>query len=122
MLAIFGNKLFQVAAVVVAITGLIFAWRSYTGSLVKQGYDRGVAEVRAEVANRDNKQLERALEKVLEAQATAAQLAKRTNYVHYSEANPLTSNLAHCRNETWDTQRFCCSQPRCRATPLNHAR
>lgn len=61
VIRLFGGKLFRYAAVAVAVAAAIYAWDRYTGGLVEQGYERGRAEVMAEVARRDNEQLKRAM-------------------------------------------------------------
>ena len=46
---------------ILAVTGLLFAWRGYTTHLDAQGYARGVAETTAAYVKRDNAQLQAAL-------------------------------------------------------------
>ena len=60
-------------ALVLALTGLVAAWESYTTGLDKKGYDRGVSETESAYKTRDNKQLQAALAAQEAAEDRAAQ-------------------------------------------------
>ena len=61
-------------AIIGALTGLTLAWKSYTGGLIEEGYQRGREEVTADVAQRDNAQLVATLEHLRLAQKHAHDL------------------------------------------------
>lgn len=67
-------------ALILALTGLVMAWNSYTEGLDKKGYDRGVSETTATWTKRDNVALQATLAaqkaaevRVAQAEANAAQ-------------------------------------------------
>jgi hypothetical protein len=77
IVGLFGGRLFKYLAVLGAVAAIIFAWTRYTDGLVTEGYERGTAEVRAEVAIRDNRQLEALLAHRLAAEAKVNATEKR---------------------------------------------
>lgn len=64
-------------ALCVAITGLIYAWSSYTAKLDKRGYDRGVAETTAAFQKRDNAQLQAVIAAKTAAEDRAVRLEQK---------------------------------------------
>jgi hypothetical protein len=55
-------------ALIAALSGLVYAGKSFVDGLIEEGYARGRSEVRAEVAQRDNAQYAAVVEKLRVAQ------------------------------------------------------
>lgn len=70
-------QLLVVLAIVGAMTGLVFAWKSYTDGLDAKGYERGKTEVSAALALRENTELVEVNLRLVAAQKTAHDLTVR---------------------------------------------
>lgn len=81
--------LIGIIVLVSAVTAGIVALNAYEARIDKQGYDRGVKETRAEVAERDNDALKEAIVKKDKLTARVRELESS----HATETATLTNNL-----------------------------